>query len=345
MFKNLWAIRSSWGGYFAVILVLHAVGIVGLVSAARTDPAFWSLGLLAYTFGLRHAFDVDHIAAIDNTVRKLIQQKRNPLGVGFYFSLGHSSVVFLMVLAIALSIKWLQDRMPVMQEVGGIIGTTVSGAFLVIIGLINLVILLNLYQVFRKLRSTGIHNEQLEDMLDSRGLFSRLLKPMFRLINRSWHVYPLGFLFGLGFDTATEIGLLAISASAAKTSIPVFGIIALPLLFAAGMSLMDTADGMFMTKAYRWAFTSPIKKLYYNVTVTTVSVIAALIIGMVELIQVLSDKLQLEGSFFLWINELDFGDFGYLLVALFLLAWIVSVTVWKVMKVEQRYTRSDQATP
>lgn len=329
--------NASWGGYLFVIIALHVIGIVGLITAARGDAAFWSLGLLAYTFGLRHAFDVDHIAAIDNTVRKLIQQKRNPLGVGFYFSLGHSSVVFLMVLTIALSMKWIQDAMPQMQEIGGIIGTTVSGAFLIIIGIINLVILIQLFQAFRKVRQGGFLEEQLEALLDSRGFFARLLKPMFRFISRSWHVYPLGFLFGLGFDTATEIGLLAISASAAKTSVSVFGIISLPLLFAAGMSLMDTADGMFMTKAYRWAFTTPLRKLYYNVTVTTVSVIAALVIGMVELIQVLTDKLNLQAPFFTWINELDFGDLGYLLVVLFVLAWLISITVWKVGKVEHRY--------
>ncbi|WP_079909474.1 HoxN/HupN/NixA family nickel/cobalt transporter [Paenibacillus sp. 32352] len=337
MLRKIWESKASWGGYYLVILALHVIGIAGLMTAARSDAAFWSLGLLAYAFGLRHAFDVDHIAAIDNTVRKLIQQKRNPLGVGFYFSLGHSSVVFLMVLIIALSMKWAQDAMPQMQEIGGLIGTTVSGAFLVIIGLINLMILLNLLRVFRTLRQGRFLEEQLEALLDSRGFFSRLLKPMFRFISRSWHVYPLGFLFGLGFDTATEIGLLAISAGAAKTSVPVFGIIALPLLFAAGMSLMDTADGMFMTKAYRWAFTTPVRKLYYNVTVTTVSVIAALIIGMVELIQVLTDKFNLQGPFFAWIGELDFGDLGYLLVGLFILAWLISVTVWKVMKVEHRY--------
>ncbi|WP_028552738.1 HoxN/HupN/NixA family nickel/cobalt transporter [Paenibacillus sp. UNC451MF] len=337
MLNHILSNKKDWGGYFFVVIALHVLGIIGLITAARGDASFWSLGLLAYTFGLRHAFDVDHIAAIDNTVRKLIQQKRNPLGVGFYFSLGHSSVVFLMVLTIALSMKWIQEAMPQMQEIGGLIGTTVSGAFLVLIGIINLVILIQLFQVFRKIRQGRFLDEQLEEILDSRGFFSRLLKPMFRFISRGWHVYPLGFLFGLGFDTATEIGLLAISATAAKTSVPVFGIISLPLLFAAGMSLMDTADGMFMTKAYRWAFTTPLRKLYYNVTVTTVSVIAALIIGMVELVQVLTDKLNLQAPIFVWINELDFGDLGYLLVALFILAWLISVTVWKVMKVEHRY--------
>jgi high-affinity nickel-transport protein len=328
--------RRSWLGYFIIVLSLHIVGIIGLFSVAGDNPAFWSLGLLAYTLGLRHAFDIDHIAAIDNTVRKLIQQKQNPLGVGFYFSLGHSSVVFLMVLAIALSIHWIQDKMPQLEEIGGAIGITVSGSFLIIIGLINLVILFNLYKIFRKL-SRGIQpSENIEEILNSRGFFARMIKPFFRFISKSWHVYPLGFLFGLGFDTATEIGLLAISAGAAKSAISVFGILSLPILFAAGMSLMDTADGMFMSTAYRWAFTTPLRKLYYNVTVTAVSVIAALLIGSVELLQVLSDKLNLQSGFFQWVNALNFANLGYMLVVLFILAWVISVTIWKVMKVEER---------
>jgi high-affinity nickel-transport protein len=336
MLRKMIDSRRSWFGYFIMVLGLHIVGIIGLFSVAGDNPAFWSLGLLAYTLGLRHAFDIDHIAAIDNTVRKLIQQKQNPLGVGFYFSLGHSSVVFLMVLAIALSIHWIQDKMPQLQEIGGIIGITVSGSFLIIIGLINLVILFNLYKIFRKL-SRGIQpSENIEEILDSRGFLARMIKPFFRFISKSWHVYPLGFLFGLGFDTATEIGLLAISAGAAKSAISVFGILSLPILFAAGMSLMDTADGMFMSTAYRWAFTTPLRKLYYNVTVTAVSVIAALLIGSVELIQVLSDKLHLQSAFFQWVNALNFANLGYMLVVLFILAWVISVTIWKVMKVEER---------
>jgi len=336
MFKKIIASRRKWIGYFIAVVLLHIVGLIGLLTVVDANPAFWSLGLLAYTLGLRHAFDADHIAAIDNTVRKLIQQKQNPLGVGFYFSLGHSSVVFLMVLAIALSIHWIQDNMPQMQEIGGTIGITVSGSFLILIGIINLVILYNLYKIFRKLRKGIQPTENIEEILDNRGLLSRMIKPFLRLVSKSWHVYPLGFLFGLGFDTATEIGLLAISAGAAKTAISAFGILSLPILFAAGMSLMDTADGMFMSTAYRWAFTTPLRKLYYNVTVTSVSVVAALLIGTVELIQVLSDKLHLQSGFFQWINALDFGDLGYMLVALFILAWLISVSIWKYMKVEER---------
>lgn len=335
--RQLWNHRKSWAGYAFVILALHLGGIIGLTMAGRNDPAFWSLGLLAYSLGMRHAFDVDHIAAIDNTVRKLVQQKRSPLGVDFYFSLGHSSVVFLMVLAVAFSVKWIQREMPALQETGKLIGTSVSGIFLILIGILNLFILINLFQLFRKMRSGQYENDQLEQLLEARGLFSRIFRPLQRLISHSWHVYPLGFLFGLGFDTASEVGLLALSAGAAKSSVPVLGIMALPLLFAAGMSLLDTADGMFMTKAYRWAFHTPLRKLFYNVTVTSVSVVSALLIGIVELLQIMTERLGWSAPFFKWIASIELGDLGYVLVALFIVAWLISVTVWKSLKVEQRY--------
>jgi high-affinity nickel-transport protein len=336
MFKQIFDSRRSWFGYVLVVLVLHIAGILGLISVVGHNPAFWGLGLLAYSFGLRHAFDVDHIAAIDNTVRKLIQQKQNPLGLGFFFSLGHSSVVFLMVLAIAFSVHWIQSKMPQMEEAGGFIGTTISGSFLIIIGVINIVILVNLYKLFQKLRKGAIKQDKLEELLELKGFFARLIHPFYRLIKKSWHVYPIGFLFGLGFDTASEVGLLAITAGAAKSSISIFGLLSLPLLFAAGMSLLDTADGMFMTKAYHWAFNTPIRKIYYNFTVTSLSVAAAMSIGVVELAQVISHRLNLQSGFFLWVNQLNFAYLGYLLVGLFVLTWGISVTVWKVLKLEER---------
>ncbi|MBM7563223.1 HoxN/HupN/NixA family nickel/cobalt transporter [Paenibacillus sacheonensis] len=336
MLRQLWTSRKSWSGYVIVVLLLHVLGLIGLIAAARNDMAFWSLGVLAYTLGMRHAFDVDHIAAIDNTVRKLVQQKRSPLGVGFYFSLGHSSVVFLMVLAIACSVKWIQTEMPALQETGSLIGTSVSGVFLILIGILNLIILVNLFQIFRRMRAGGHSDEELDRLLEARGLFARLFKPLFRFINRSWHVYPLGFLFGLGFDTATEVGLLALSAGAAKSSVSVLGILSLPLLFAAGMSLLDTADGMFMTKAYRWAFHTPLRKMYYNVTVTTVSVVSALLIGAVELIQIMSERLHWTGPAIQWVNGVELGDLGYILVGLFVAAWLISFLIWKTMKIDER---------
>ncbi|UJF34432.1 HoxN/HupN/NixA family nickel/cobalt transporter [Paenibacillus hexagrammi] len=336
--ERLFQRKRNWAGYAGFVILLHILGIIGLFSVAKSHPAFWGIGLLAYTLGMRHAFDVDHIAAIDNTVRKLVQQKKNPLGVGFYFSLGHSSVVFLMAIATAISVQWAQRELPWMADLGGIIGASVSGCFLVVIGILNLIILGNLFQLFRKFRS-GAHNEdEFEKVLESRGFITRMIKPFFSFISKSWHVYPLGFLFGLGFDTASEIALLAISANAAKEAIPFFGILSLPLLFAAGMSLFDTADGMLMTRAYQWAFTSPVRKLYYNLTVTLLAVIAALIIGVVELGQVFSEQAGLQGGFWTWLQELDFGTLGYILVGLFLLAWGVSVTIWKRMRIEERWS-------
>ncbi|SFK89555.1 high-affinity nickel-transport protein [Paenibacillus sp. 1_12] len=329
--------NKSWLGYSGAVLCLHIIGIVFLYVAASHNPALWGMGLLAYTLGLRHAFDVDHIAAIDNTVRKLVQQKRNSFGVGFYFSLGHSSVVLLMAIVTAFSVKWVQRELPEMQEIGGLIGASVSGLFLLIIGIINLIVLIQLFQLFVQFRKGAHNQDEFEKLLESRGFFSRLLRPLYKFITRSWHVYPLGFLFGLGFDTASEISLLAISAGAAKEAMPFVGVLSFPILFAAGMSLMDTADGIFMTKAYSWAFSTPHRKLYYNLSVTSLAVVAALLIGMVELLQVLSEKLGMNGAFWNWIQDLDFGSLGYMLVILFVLAWAISVGIWKGMRLEERW--------
>lgn len=337
MWKSLLQDKKKWAGYVVCIVILHVLGLIGLYSVAKTTPAFWGIGLLAYTLGMRHAFDVDHIAAIDNTVRKLVQQKKNPLGVGFYFSLGHSSVVFLMAIVTAFSVTWAERELPWMQRFGGVIGASVSGLFLVVIGIINLLILISLYKMFLKFRGGKHDDNEFEELLESRGFITRLIKPLFSFIGKSWHVYPLGFLFGLGFDTASEIALLAISAHAAKDAIPFIGVISLPLLFASGMSLFDTADGMFMTKAYKWAFHTPIRKLYYNLTVTALAVVAALIIGVIELGQVLSEEFSMEGTFWSWLQDIDFGTLGFILVGMFVIAWIISIAVWKGMKVEERW--------
>jgi len=328
--------KRSWIGYGGFIIVLHLLGFYFLFTAARHSPALWSTGFLAYTLGLRHAFDVDHIAAIDNTVRKLIQQRKNPLGVGFYFSLGHSTVVLLLAIATAFSVKWIQKEMPQMQEIGGVIGTIVSGSFLIIIGIINLIILDQLYKLFKQFRQGHTNSDEFERLLESRGLITRLMQPFFKFIGKSWHVYPLGFLFGLGFDTASEIALLAISAGAAKASISFMGILSFPILFAAGMCLLDTADGMFMTTAYKWAFSTPFRKLYYNLTVTSLAVVAALLIGLVELSQVISSKAGLNGGVWDWLNHLDFSLLGYVLVILFVLSWTISYFLWKMFRFEEQ---------
>ncbi|WP_168118567.1 HoxN/HupN/NixA family nickel/cobalt transporter [Paenibacillus sp. HB172176] len=333
-------VKGNWIGYAIAVAALHIAGILLWVISLPSYPELIGLGIVAYTLGMKHAFDIDHIAAIDNTVRKLVQQKRSATGVGFYFSLGHSSVVFCMAVATAFAAKWAADNLPIMEEIGGVIGASVSGVFLVLMGVLNLVIFMNIYKVFRGMRHSEHSEEKLEELLHSRGFFARLLSPLFKFVNKSWHVYPIGFLFGLGFDTASEVALMAITAGAAQNAIPITGILALPLLFTAGMSLFDTADGIFMTTAYKWAFRTPLRKVYYNLSVTGVSVIAALIIGGVELAQVLSENFDLSGGIWSWVQGIDFGIIGYLLVGVFMLSWAASYGIWKYMKIETKWTRS-----
>lgn len=332
-----WTSRPSLVGYAGVIGGLHALGLIALVSAASTHPVLLGMGFLAYTLGLRHAFDADHIAAIDNTVRKLIKQGQDSLGVGFYFSLGHSTVVFLMAVATGAVVRWTQRALPHLQAAGGIIGTVVSGGFLIAIGVINLVIWIDIYHVFLRMRRGERDTDALERLLLSRGLVARVAQPVFRLVTRSWQIYPIGFLFGLGFDTASEIALLALAAGAAASALPAAGVLALPLLFTAGMSLMDTADGAFMTTAYEWAFTRPLRKVYYNLSVTGLSVVAALLIGLIELTQVVTQQLGLTAGFWRWLQALDLGAVGYVLVGLFLAAWGLSYGVWRLLRIEERW--------
>lgn len=331
--------RGTGVPYVIIVAVLHLFGLGLLYVGCKTSPTLFGMGFVAYTLGLRHAFDVDHIAAIDNTVRKLSQEEKNPSGVGFYFSLGHSSVVFIMAIVTAVTVQWAKHTIPQLQVIGGLVGTIISGAFLILIGVLNFVILKELYKIFKQMKNGLYDKDQVEELLLSRGFMSRFLKPLFKIVNKSWQMYPIGFLFGLGFDTASEVALLAISASAAQTSIPFLGVLSLPVLFASGMSLMDTADGIFMMKAYQWAFYTPFRKVYYNLTITSISVIAALLIGVIEVVQVLSQELGLNNGFFNWIQSLDFGLMGYGLVAIFLLAWGISFIIWKVMKIEEREER------
>jgi high-affinity nickel-transport protein len=333
-------LKKNWIPYGVAVLLLHIVGFSFLFIGAENHSLLLGMAFISYILGLRHAFDADHIAAIDNTVRKLVQQKKNPVGVGFYFSLGHSSVVFLMAVVLAVSVQWAQKELPQWQEMGSVVGTVVSGSFLLFIGVLNAIVLFDLQKVFLKMREGTYNEEEVEELLLNRGFLARFAGPLFKFINKSWHVYPLGFLFGLGFDTASEVALLAISAGAAKSSLPLVGILSLPILFAAGMSLMDTADGVFMTNAYKWAFSTPLRKVYYNLTVTTLSVLAAILIGMIELAQVFSEKLSLSGGGWHWIQNLDIGLLGYLLVFLFVIAWGISLAIWKVFKFEERWKQS-----
>src|SRR3954451_20765439 len=333
--------RAEWlrlSGFGGAVALMHLVGWGLFLWYAGSSPALAGLGTLAYTFGLRHAFDADHIAAIDNTTRKLLQDGKRSMGVGFFFSLGHATIVFGLTAALAVATTTVNSRIPGFQEVGGYIGASVSGTFLIVIGFLNLIVLLDILGVFRQMKR-GVYNEQkLEDALQSQGLMSRFfLKRVGDRIDTSWKMYPLGILFGLGFDTATEIGLLAIAAGVATHQVPFLAIISLPIIFAAGMSLMDTADAAFMSQAYGWAFSNPIRKVYYNITVTSLSVAVALIIGTIELLQVAATKLSLSGGFWAFLDNLNFGNIGYVVVGLFVATWAFSVIVWKTRRIEDRW--------
>ena len=287
---------------------------------------------LAYSLGLRHAVDADHIAAIDNVTRKMMQAGTRPVAVGFMFSLGHSTIVLVGAAAIAGTALKLQDRIGAIRTVGGVIGTLVSAVFLLAIVIVNLIVLGSIYRAFVRVRSGGSYQgEDFDMLLGNRGCLSRIFRPIFRMIGRSWHMYPLGVLFGLGFDTATEIGLLGISAAEASKGLSFNSILIFPILFAAGMSLIDTTDNILMLGAYGWAFVKPVRKLYYNMTITCVSVIVALAIGGIEALGLLAGQFHLKGGFWVVVARLNdsFGELGYVIVGLFALSWVVSITVYK----------------
>ena len=337
--KGLRRIVKAGLPYYMGTAMLHILGVGMLLMAAGTAPVLLGLGMLAYTLGSRHAFDADHIAAIDNTVRKLIQLKRNPNGVGFFFSLGHSTIVFLMALLLGLSSKWAQAHMAAFQQIGRYVGATVSGMFLILTAVFNAAVLVDMVRVFRSMKG---HRKDYDDnafsaMLDSRGFINRIFGRLFAFVTRSWHVYPIGLLFGLGFDTATEVALLAMSAGATQSNIPLYGTLCLPILFAAGMNLMDTTDSVMMSSAYEWAFDTPVRKVYYNLTITSASVLAAVMIGVVELLQVIATAMNLRSGFWNWVQGIDFDYLGYAMVVLFIGFWLVSVLIWKYGKVEQHW--------
>jgi high-affinity nickel-transport protein len=334
--------RSRLAAFFGGVGVLHIAGWGLLLFYGVGHPTILALGGLAYTFGLRHAFDADHISAIDNTTRKLLQDGRKPVGVGFFFSLGHSTVVFLIAVALGLTVKWIVDGVVSdggqLRNIGGLIGTLVSGGFLVLIGILNLVILLDIVRVYRRMKGGEYDRDSLEHELTAGGFMTRIFGRLFRVIDHSWQMYPIGFLFGLGFDTASEVAFLAISAGAAANGLPFAVVIALPLIFAAGMSLMDTADGAFMAKAYSWAFASPIRKVFYNLTMTSLSVFVALFIGVAELVQVLVRVLGLRGGLFDTISASDFvGRAGFFIVAAFVLAWAAALVIYKARRIDERW--------
>jgi high-affinity nickel-transport protein len=319
---------------YAILATANLLAWAWAFAAFHGNTLLLGTALLAYGFGLRHAVDADHIAAIDNVTRKLMQEGKRPIGVGFFFALGHSTVVIIAVAVIAVTASTLQDRFPGLLAVGGVIGTTVSAGFLFIIAMINLMVLVGVYRLFQRVRRGGTYVEdELNVFLAQRGLFGRLFRRLFRLIGRSWHMYPLGFLFGLGFGTATEIALLGISASEAAKGISVWSILVFPALFTAGMSLVDTTDGVLMLGAYGWAFVNPIRKLYYNLTITGVSVVVALAIGSIETLGLVADELGLDGGIWNVVNAANdnFGALGYAIIGVFVASWLISLVVYRVM--------------
>ena len=336
-------------GMIAVIVGLHVIGfglLLVLVAPRHLSLGGQTfgigLGVTAYTLGMRHAFDVDHIAAIDNTTRKLMEEKSRPVSVGFWFSLGHSTIVFAMCVALALGIRTLASQVSsessTLHDVTGIVGVSVSGTFLIALGLINLFILVGIVKIFRRMRSEAYDEETLEDLLQNRGFMNRILRRVTVAVRKPWHMYPVGVLFGFGFDTATEISLLVLASTGAAFVLPWYAILCLPILFMAGMCLFDTMDGSFMNFAYGWAFSKPVRKVYYNITITSLSVIVAVLIGGMELLGLLADKFELSGGVWNLIGAVgDYQYTGYLVVGVFVATWAVSLLIWRYGRIEQKW--------
>src|SRR5277367_4770154 len=317
---------------YGILFVFNAGAWLWASIAFHHYPVLLGTALLAYSFGLRHAVDADHIAAIDNVTRKLMQDGKRPVAVGLMFSLGHSTVVILGSAALAGAAMALQHRLEVFRNIASMVGTLVSAFFLLAIGIVNLIVLRSIYATFVRVRQGGAYVEEDFDLLlGNRGFLSRLFRPMFHMITRSWHMYPLGVLFGLGFDTATEIGVLGISASEASKGLPFWSILIFPALFAAGMSLIDTTDNILMLGAYGWAFVKPIRKLYYNITITCVSVIVAVVVGGIETLGLLAGHFHFSGWFWTGVARLNgnFGTLGYFIVGVFAASWIISIAFYK----------------
>jgi nickel/cobalt transporter (NiCoT) family protein len=331
-------VRRKLISVYALLGAANLAAWAWAVAAFRDHPVLLGTAFLAYAFGLRHAVDADHIVAIDNVTRKLMQSAQRPVAAGFFFALGHSTIVVAASLAVAATAAVLQDRFAAFKDVGGLIGTSVSALFLFAVAFANLVILGGVYRTFRRVRRGSRYvAEDLDQLLAQRGLLARLLRPVFRLVTRSWHMYPLGFLFGLGFDTATEIALLGISAAEVARGLSVWSVMVFPALFTAGMSLIDTTDGVLMLGVYGWAFARPIRKLYYNLTLTAVSVLVALVVGGIEVLGLLGGRLGMEGWFWDLIGALNdnFGTLGYLIIAIFALAWLLSIAIYRIRRYDE----------
>jgi nickel/cobalt transporter (NiCoT) family protein len=345
--------RQEWRSIAAMagfILLLHALGwgVLEEIVAPQhyqvgtTQVLGVGLGLTAYTLGMRHAFDADHIAAIDNTTRKMMAEGKRPVSVGFWFSLGHSTIVFGLVALLAFGVRALAGQLgndsSLLQHIAGVVGTAVSGTFLYVIGIVNLMVLVGIVKVFRRMRHAAYDEQALDDRLNNRGLLNKILSGATRAVTKPWQMYVVGALFGLGFDTATEVGLLFLAGGAAAFALPWYAIMTLPILFAAGMSLLDTIDGCFMNFAYGWAFAKPVRKIYYNITITALSVAVALIIGSIELISIVTQQAGITSGPLAAIATVNLDFVGYAIAALFVLAWAIAVIVWKYGRIEEKWS-------
>ncbi len=334
-------------GMLGFIIALYVVGWgVFVVSILPEHSKFLGIGvaITAYTLGLRHAFDADHISAIDNTTRKLMAEGKRPLSVGFWFSLGHSTIVFALGVGLTFAaraiITQVSNSHSTVETFGGVIGTLVSGTFLYLIAILNLIILVGIVKVFMEMRRGRYNDEELEAQLNARGLMTRFFGKLMRSIRSPWQMYPVGVLFGLGFDTATEVALLAATAGAATSGLPWYAVLSLPILFAAGMATLDTLDGSFMNFAYGWAFSKPVRKVYYNITITGLSVAVAMLIGTIEIFGLLASELNLSGGFWAFMANFNINEAGFIIVGLFVVTWIAALGIWRFGRIEQRWERA-----
>ena len=342
---------KEWSKVAAMALTIVVLNVAGWSMLAAASGHFrvskyevfgFGTGILAYTLGMRHAFDADHIAAIDNTTRKLIQDGKRPLSVGFWFSLGHSTIVFSLAFLLNFGIRWLNgavaNNASALHKWTGIIGTSVSGTFLYLIGIINLVVLLSIIKIMREMREGRYDEEELDRQLESRGMMNRVLGGFSKRVDEPWKMYPVGVLFGLGFDTATEVALLVLAGTAVVGGLPFYAVMSLPILFAAGMCLLDTIDGCFMNFAYDWAFAKPIRKVYYNLTITGLSVFVALFIGTIEIVGLIAQETNLTGAGWSFLENFNINRAGVIIVGIFVLTWIVALLIWRYGDIERKWT-------
>lgn len=327
-----WKVDAMKYGIF--IIIMFICGFSFLSSGVFKFPTLLGMAVISLTFGLAHAFDCDHIACIDNMTRKLVQRGGKTRGAGFFFSLGHSTVVILMGFATIFAVNWAKDALPKFQAIGGVLGTLISATFLILLAIANFFILKDMLKTFKMMRNGTYTEESLER--PNKGRVNRSINRLLNIADKNWHIYLIGFLFGLGFDTATQIAVLATSATATAQGIPWIAVISFPILFTAGMCLMDTLDGFFMSTAYQWVLTSPFKKIYYNITITSLSILAAGIIGVIEIGQFFAMESGLDSGFWGWLQNLDFGIMGFILVGLFILVWVVSMICWKIFNFEEK---------